>query len=113
MFFLLNVCPGRIKGLIERMAMEQTLRVTKTPGVCNHIVSRTPRLVAHWIFNVPALFSQFDLRLAALLVAVDLGCKVTLFKGPSLLVMLDHLASLITIQAQGSREAQVSSRIFD
>ena len=35
----------------------------------------------------------------ALLVAVDLGCLVTLFKGPSLLIVLDKLAALIAIQA--------------
>ena len=38
-------------------------------------------------------------RLVALLVAVDLGCLVTLFKGPSLLIVLDELAALIAIQA--------------
>ncbi len=34
-----------------------------------------------------------------LLVAVDLGRLVTLFKGPGLLIVLDELAALIAIQA--------------
>jgi hypothetical protein len=35
----------------------------------------------------------------ALLVAVDLGCLVTLFKRPSLLIVFDELVTLIAIQA--------------
>ena len=44
---------------------------------------------------------EITYQLVALLVTVDLRCLVTLFKGRSLLVMLDDLASLIAIQANG------------
>jgi len=40
-----------------------------------------------------------DGGLVALLVAVDLGCLVTLFKRPSFLIVLDELVALIAIQA--------------